>query len=216
MKYKIEDIVRDVRVALDENGVSNALVAIKDNDTLLLDELINSKLADAVRNITLASPIGLLDEGVDFSDREVVWPSGVAGIGWAYLMLPRDFMRLVAFKMSDWRMQVSDVIYPNSPKYQMQKSKYSGVRGNAEKPVCAIVAKPPYKVLECYSSNGGAKVSIEIARYLSLPEIRNDNTIEICEMLYRPVVYHAAGLALAALGDNKAEVLINQSMNFLK
>lgn len=216
MKYRIEDTLKDVRVALDENGVCEPLVSISDNDTLLLDDLIRNKTVDAVRMVEVKAPGSMLDEGVDFSENDLVWPSGVDGIGWAYLELPKDFLRLVYFKMSDWHRGVSEVIYPDNPLYSRQKSKYSGVRGNPENPVCAIVTKPPYKVLECYSSNTAGKVSIEVARYLPVPEIDKDGQVSICELLYRPTIYYLAGIVLMALGDTRAENFINLSMNYMK
>lgn len=216
MECRIENILKDVRVALDENGVSEPLVSISDNDTLLLDDLIKNKIVDAVRMVAVQAPGSMLDEGVDFSESDLVWPSGVDGIGWAYMTLPKDFLRLVYFKMSDWRRGVTEVIYPDNPLYARQKSRYAGVRGNPENPVCAIVTKPPYKVLECYSSNTAGKVSIEVARYLTMPEIDQQGIVNICQMLYRPVIYYLAGLVLMSLGDNRAENFINLSMNFMK
>ena len=51
MIYKVDDIVRDVRIAMDENAVNEQLAGIGDVDTLTLDEIIKSKVTDAVDEV---------------------------------------------------------------------------------------------------------------------------------------------------------------------
>ena len=41
MIYKIQRIVRDVRIAIDENNTSEQLIASEDIDTLSLEEIIS-------------------------------------------------------------------------------------------------------------------------------------------------------------------------------
>ena len=63
MIKQIEDIVRDVRIAIDENATSKALFAEGDTETLTLDEIIKSKIADSVRKVEMEAPARLLDSG---------------------------------------------------------------------------------------------------------------------------------------------------------
>lgn len=44
MIYQIDDIIRDVRIAIDQNASSASLISEGDSDTLTLDEIIKSKL----------------------------------------------------------------------------------------------------------------------------------------------------------------------------
>ena len=67
MIYQIQDIERDVRIALDENDVNTQLVQMGDVDTLALNDIIRSKIVEAVRRVELAAPAHLLEEGHDFS-----------------------------------------------------------------------------------------------------------------------------------------------------
>ena len=46
-------MVRDVRVAIDMNRSDRALIAEEDADTLELDDLIRSKLAEGVRLVEM-------------------------------------------------------------------------------------------------------------------------------------------------------------------
>ena len=49
--YQIKNITKDVRVALDQNGVSDSLEGIGDVDTLELNEIIRSKVVEAVKRV---------------------------------------------------------------------------------------------------------------------------------------------------------------------
>lgn len=206
MKYEIGDIKREVRITLDENSVSVPLVIEMDNDTLSLDELIESKVIDAVKSVTQSAPSHLLDGGVEFA-RCVEWEKGLVGKGMRFTALPEDFMRLVVFQMSDWRRPVLDVISDADPRYFMQKSKFSGIRGGVEKPVCAITTYPDGRMMEFYSCAGGSNVSVRIAKYIPYPII-TDGKIEICKKLYSSVVYYIAGLVAATLKDKEQSALL--------
>lgn len=206
MKYDIGDIKREVRITLDENSVSVPLVIEMDNDTLSLDELIESKVIDAVKSVTQSAPSHLLDGGVKFAE-SVTWEKGVVGKGMGFTALPEDFMRLVVFQMSDWRRPVSQVISDADPKYFMQKSKFPGIRGGVEKPVCAITTYPDGRMMEFYSCAGGSKVSVRMAKYIPYPAIV-DGGVEICMKLYSSVVYYTAGLVAATLKDKEQSALL--------
>jgi hypothetical protein len=66
--YRLEEIAKDVRIAIDRNSNSNALVEIGDVDTLALDDIIMSKVVEAVRRVHSDAPVHLLDGGYSFGD----------------------------------------------------------------------------------------------------------------------------------------------------
>ena len=49
MVYKILHISRDVRIAIDENKTSEQLIVDEDIDTLSLNDIVRSKIAEAGR-----------------------------------------------------------------------------------------------------------------------------------------------------------------------
>ena len=49
MDYSVDTLIREVKVAIDENTDSGALTSLGDVDTLMLDDIIKSKVADAAR-----------------------------------------------------------------------------------------------------------------------------------------------------------------------
>jgi hypothetical protein len=194
MVYKIEVVERDVRIAIDENKTSEQLIGDEDIDTLSLDETIRSKIEEAVRSVGLSAPAHLLEEGHTFDD-SIFWESD--GSGW--ILLPDDFMRLIAFRMSDWERTCYNAISVDDPLYDLQSSRYKGIRGNVQKPVCAIVNRPEGKALEFYSSNS-EDAYVKRASYIPYPEIDDSGGIDISERCYTAVVYTIASLVLTAYG----------------
>lgn len=201
MEYLVENIIKEVKVALDENVDSSALSGLGDVDTLKLDEIIESKVVDAARIIESNAPAHLLDSGKAFGE-SIGW-DGQPGYGAGYIHLPDDFMRLVCFQMSDWDYALTMAITEDSPLYQMQRSRFAGVRGNPQKPVVAITSQPIGLVLEFFSCYSGESAFIKKARYIPMPRIRNGK-IELCEKLKRAVVYYTAYLAALSLGNGDA------------
>lgn len=210
MTYQVADIEKDVRVALDQNMVSDALAGIGDVDTLALDEIIESKIEDAAKMIELSAPLYLLGTGEYFSD-DITWEDRETAIGGS-IELPNDFMRLITFKMSDWDYAVTSAISEDDPTYAQQKSRFGGIRGNTQKPVVAITNQETGLVLEFYSCNSD-DATIDRARYLPLPKIAN-NQIDLCDRLKPAIVYYIAYLTALSIGNGDAAAgLLQTAMN---
>ena len=58
--YRISEVLEAVRVALDENMVSKPLTDLGDIDTLSLNDIIRSKIVEAVRQVHASAPSYLL------------------------------------------------------------------------------------------------------------------------------------------------------------
>jgi len=210
--YSVNDIVEQARVAIDRNNNSQPLAALGDVDTLTVDEIIESKVADAARLVESEAAHHLLDSGKAFGS-SVIWESQ-PGYGAGKINLPNDFLRLVTFRMSDWYRSVTEPITEDSPLYAMQSSRYAGVRGNPERPVVAIVHDASTQVLEFYSCQAGPGVQVAKARYIPLPKIE-DGYIELCPKLVRAVVYRAASMTASAVGNNELAALLLATSNEL-
>jgi len=202
MIYKLTEIARDVRIAIDQNMTSEQLLATEDIETLSLEDIIRSKIVEAVRRVETAAPVHFLEEGHDFGDA-VYW--GDLESGW--VLLPDDFMRLIAFRMSDWERTVYAAISVDDPLYAKQSSRYKGIRGNVQKPVCAVVNRAEGKALEFYSCNS-EDAYVSRASYLPYPHIDEDDGIDISEKCYTAVIYTVAALVLTTYGEaDKASAL---------
>ena len=211
MIFQIDNIMRDVRVCLDENMMSEALLESGDIDTLALDDIIRSKILEAVQRVHMDAPNYLLEGGHNFGDA-VYWREMESG----WVLLPPDFMRLVVFEMDDWERAVYQAISTDDPEYEKQRSRFKGIRGTAQRPVCAIAIRPEGRVLEFYSCKS-KNAQVSRAMYIPYPKIDEDNGVDICERCYNAVVYTAAGLTLLTCGEvEKGNAVSELAQTFLK
>lgn len=211
MIYKLAEIAREVRIAIDQNMTSEQLIATDDIETLSLEEIIRSKIVEAVRRVETAAPVHFLEEGHDFGDA-VYWADFESG----WVLLPDDFMRLIAFRMSDWERTVYAAISVDDPLYAKQSSRYKGIRGNVQKPVCAIVNRAEGKALEFYSCNS-EEAYVSRASYLPYPHIDEDDGIDISEKCFTAVIYTVAALVLTTYGEaEKASALTELAKSILQ
>ena len=210
MIVQVSEMVKDVRIAIDMNRTDEPLIDIDDEDTLSLDEIIESKLIDAVRLVESEAPAIMLESGHDFGKENVFL--GKDGKG--FIILPSDFMRLVSFRMSDWHRTVFNSIDESDPEYGKQSSKWKGICGSPEKPVVAIVHRSEGKVLEFYSCNDD-KATVAQATYVPYKKIDEDGGLDVSEDCYRAAVYRAASLALASVGDQMSGTMLEISKSLL-
>lgn len=202
--YHLDEIAGDVRIALDQNTTSDVLKEIGDVDTLALNDIIKSKIIEAVKRVHSSAPPYLLDGGHNFGD-EVYWQKCESG----WVLLPEDFMRFVVFQMSDWERAVFYPISVDDPEYKKQSSRFKGIRGTTQCPVCAISIRPEGRVLEFYSCKS-EDATVSRAVYLPYPQIDKYGAIEICQRCYDAVVYTIAALVLTTFGDVEKSSALNE------
>ncbi|ERJ80071.1 hypothetical protein J5A56_00650 [Prevotella melaninogenica] len=193
--YRLDEIAKDVRIAIDQNMSSETLIGFDDVDTLSLNDIIKSKVTDAVKRIHSTAPAYLLDGGNNFGDA-IYWKELESG----WCLLPENFMRLVVFQMDDWERAVYNAISEDDAEYKKQSSRFKGIRGTPQKPVCAIAIRPEGRALEFYSCKS-EDAMVSRAVYLPYPVIDEDDGIEICERCYQAVVYTIASLVLTTYGN---------------
>lgn len=204
MIYKIADVARDVRVALDMNNSGDRLLDNGDIDTLSLDEIIRSKIVEAVRRVHADAPAYLLESGHNFG-AELYWADGHCG----WVLLPDDFLRLILFRMTDWERTVYAAIPADDPEYRKQSSRFAGIRGTPQKPVCAITVRPEGRVLEFYSCRDNT-AQVAQATYAPLPRVDESGGIDISDRCHTAVVYMAAALSALTLGDGDRSAALNE------
>lgn len=211
MIFQIDKIMQDVRICIDQNMESDALIESGDIDTLALDEIIKSKILEAIQRVHMDAPNYLLEGGHNFGDA-VYWRELESG----WVLLPPDFMRLVVFEMDDWEQAVYQAISTDDPEYEKQRSRFKGIRGTAQRPVCAIAIRPEGRVLEFYSCKS-KNAQVSRAMYIPYPKIDEDNGVDICERCYNAVVYTAAGLTLLTCRETeKGNSVSELAQTFLK
>lgn len=207
MVYRFHDVMRDVRVCLDQNMTSEQLLYTDDVNTLALDDIVRSKILEAVVRVHTSAPTHMLEEGHNFGD-SIFW--GDQESGW--VLLPQDFMRLISFEMSDWERAVYTAISPTDPEYALQRQRVKALRGTAQKPVCVITTRPEGKALEFYSCKS-EDAYVSRGQYLPYPKVDEEDGIDICERCYTAVVYAAASLVLLTLGEGEKATALAEISN---
>ena len=211
MKVGAAEMAREVRVVIDENRMSDSLLPEEDIDTLSLEEIILSKLTDGVRIVEMEAPLELLESGHSLGSE--VYIDKETGKG--YMILPRDFLRLRVFRMSDWSRPIFEAISERDAQYSLQCSKWKGIYGSPEKPVVAIVGRNEGRVLEFYSCESDEATVVQ-GSYIPEPRIDDNGLIDLSEACYRAAVYRTAGLVLASLGDQLSGTMVEISRSFLQ
>jgi hypothetical protein len=213
MTKSVEDIIEDVRVALDQNNSSTALLAEGDIDTLSLNEIIKSKIVEAVRSVHATAPYYMLEQGhnipvsICWLDDVTTTINGVStttvGTDTAgFVLLPKDFQRLVVFQLSDWERPVYNAISTDDTEYEKQFSRFKGLRGTSQKPVCAIAVRSEGLALEFFSCKS-RNVTVTRAVYIPLASIDDSGNVDLSERCYPAIVYMVAALTLYALSDTE-------------
>lgn len=211
MIYQLTEVMRDVRIALDQNNTSDQLLREGDVDTLGLDEIVRSKILEAVRRVHTEAPPYMLEGGHNFGEN-LYWSD--LNSGW--VLLPDDFMRLIVFRMSDWSRPVYTAISTDDPEYERQSSRFKGIRGTAQKPVCVIAIRPEGRVLEYYSCKSDDAQVVQ-GVYMPLPYVDKNDGIDISSRCYTAVVYMAAALVSTTLGEgDKASAFVELSKSALE
>ncbi len=201
----VDKIIRDVRSAIDMNTDNSQLLLEEDSDTLSLDTIISQKLCDGVRLVESEAPLHLLEHGHHLRG-DIRWEENNSG----WILLPDDFLRLISFRMSDWSQSINNVIDSTNPLYLQQRSRWGGLRGTPELPVCAIVQRNEGLSLEFYSCHN-TSATIDDSLYLPLPTIDRNGGIDICERCYPACIYRIASLVLSTLKDEQASVMLELS-----
>lgn len=225
MVYQVDRIKEDVRICIDQNRSSEQLVSDSDMDMLTLEDVIGSKIVDAVNEVHLAAPYWLLEEGhnfnADYDDLDDEEEHYANSIHWedkesGWVILPDDFLRLVVFEMSDWERPVYEPVSTLSPIYARQRSRVKALRGTAQRPVCAVVTRLEGLSLEFYSCKS-TKAEITKAVYIPRAKVDVSGGVDISERCYKAVVYTTAGMAMMSCGESeRAKVFLDIAKTLLQ
>lgn len=203
----VDTIVSDVRVCLDEIGINEAEL-IGGTDSRDMDDIIKSKIPDAIRYVYLNADLALISPS---------FKSGEAGSdrnGMVAISIDNTFLRLVYAKLEDWAFSATEAIMHTDKRYATLKNPIT--TGYPDNPKAAICEDDGgvQRTLELYSSaiKGG---NVEyIYGYIDNPSMVGDK-YNIDDKVYRAVVYHAAGLTLLTFKDAHADAMFNMALTLM-
>lgn len=221
MLYKAEDLIRSVRVTLDENRTENEYISSEDNN-MELNEIIREKLLYAVRAVLETAPLELtgckpmvIPEAAQYMEND----------GQGYVVLPPDFLRLTFFKLRSWRCPVYGTYSENSDKARMQDNSFT--RGTPIRPVCVLSYdlkgnKIMRYYIAGYENNGKYNRRdhrIDRALYISIPEWTGEENDEIDfdPLLREAIINYTAALVMVTRKDaNAAESFFKIANSYLQ
>jgi len=199
----IKSIIDNVRWVLDEEKGQ------PDYETAYMDNIIKSRINDALRWIIYNADTSLLD-GSDTNDGtgciiQEELPSDVetkATLDGAYVRMPSDFVRLVRVKVTGWARAIHEPIAEDSEQYLMQSDAVA--KADKTRPQAAIVSTLPNKIELFPTPLEGDKVEITYA--VTPDEIdtsaSEDTSFGIPPKLKTAFIYYLAYLVMIAYDDN--------------
>jgi len=199
-RVSVDELVKEVRVTLDENQAESAYME-SSTDNMELDEIIRAKLPDAARAIVEMCPLSLLNaDALTLPTDDQVANTDGSG----YIVLPDDFLRLVSFKLASWNRAVTSVAEEGSSTDLMQRNVFT--RGTPLKPVCSFGHRADGKRVMEYFVAGDNGHDVERALYIPLPSVVTEtdcDTLNIPHLLRVAVVNYCAGLVEISRGNQE-------------
>lgn len=205
MDLKINEAIKDVRIVLDD------ILKVSDDDFEADKDMeIEAALKRACRELLMEVSAEYLQPTVirDVEGSTDPTPSQVKNTdGTGYVVLPTDYMRLVAFKLWSWAGVVRETIDPLSDEARQQVSRWT--RGTPQKPkAMADVDQNGNKILRywtagMYNSPTASALDtvynhkIEYLSYVAEPQPTEKTiTVALKENMRDKIIYRAAGLFL--------------------
>ena len=197
----VEELIKKVRITMDENSSSSRLAEIKDIDSLQLDELIRESIVAGVKYIHSNADVTELTEDVteDASTSSVEEEMIGSEKYIQYIDCPSDFHVLSSIKMSRWKKPVRILSSLNNVNEDMELCPYYGIGSDQESPAVYLTERNGNRVfMACSCDEEGS--SLETFRYLPIPSIKEGN-IKIIKGREDDCAYAIAYNVFMSLGD---------------
>lgn len=207
----VGDIIKAVRWCYDEEQLNSADFGnASSNDNTYMDNIIKSKIGDAVRWICLYCPAELLGgsdtQGTDtgiMKDDTIVSPTAISGTTGGTITLAADFIKLVRVRVPGWHRAVREPLSEDSPEY-LQLRDANGAAAVADRPQAVLIEKAA-KQLEIWPTGTNVQIT-----YISDPSVSIESSTSTSTNVALPpraktaFIYYLAFLVLSAYEDSRA------------
>lgn len=200
------EIITKVRAIMNEVGEESKLSLLSE-DTVKLEEYIKSVIPDAVDIIIANSPERCVNKKSGGSIETM------EGNESGYIVLPEDYVSLIAFKLIGWKKIVA-IAYPiTSEEYKVQCNEYT--RSGLNKPMCFLSYNAKGRILEYFPSiTSGSK--IETFFYESRYNSKEGLNLSSNDPLAISVCYMCASLVYSIFENEKtAKEMQTISLNLI-
>ena len=149
-----------------------------------LRQLVEPAAAQALRE----APASVFATWSELDPEEVT----VEADGRGYVLLPADFMRLLSFRMSDWRVAVERV---DEARGACMGRLYPEAYASPSRPVCRLGQRPEGRVL-LFAGSRSPAATLAQGLYVAWPRVDRRGTLEVPEELLAAIA--GKMLAIAA------------------
>lgn len=207
----VEELIKKVRITMDENSSSSRLAEIKDIDSLQLDDLIRESIVAGVKYIhSNADVTELTNDVTEDASLSSVEEKMIGSEKYIqYIDCPLDFHVLSSIKMSRWKKPLRILSSLNNVNEDMELCPYYGIGSDQESPAVYLTERNGNRVfMACSCDEEGS--TLETFRYLPLPSIKEGN-IKIIKGREDDCAYAIAYNVFMSLGDaNMASAMLEK------
>lgn len=191
-----QEIITKVRAIMNEAG-EEAKLSLLSEDTVKLDEYIKSAIPDAVNIIIANSPVRCVNKKLGPTSGVVSGDNGRE-----YIILPDDYVSLIAFKLSGWKRMVA-VLYPiTSEEYKIQSNEFT--RSGTHKPMCFLnYSKTGQRILEYYAIGTANPTVVDTFVYEGKYESEEGIDLSTNDPLAIAICYMCASLVYSIFENEK-------------
>lgn len=212
---QVQEIVRQVRSAIDELTVNDSEFLNASSDEQNLKDIIIDKIPYALTFILENAP----EDKLDNDCLDVLTQAEISGVAIAErqpvkVNLPSNVIRVVSARLSSWS-QSPVPVTENSQEYLMQQDEYA--RGSWDRPVNAIAYHGANRYLEMYSAktnNDNIEISVIRKPAIGNTSVATTN-ISVPSRLESAFIYQTAGLTMVAFREKIAESLFAIARQYL-
>lgn len=223
----VENIIKAVRFCYDEEALNAANFGdASSNDNTLMDNIIKSKIIDALRWVCLYAPAELLcgtdstsgtDLQIVFQNTSSSYPADTITDASAGIVngapstvtnnrfqLPTNFIRLIRVRGNTWHRAVSgdSLIQEDSDEY-LQLHDPTCAYATADRPQVAIINKKR-KELECWPAAGTYEYTCIVNPSNAGDTSVTTTGVQVPPLVQTSFIYYLAFLVLSAYEDSRA------------
>lgn len=207
---KVGDIIKAVRWCYDEEQMNSADFDIASaNDNALMDNIIKSKIGDAVRWISLYCPAELLGDSDTAGQVTGIMadaslsPTAVSGTTGGVVTLPSDFIKLVRIRVTGWHRAVKTPISEDSDEY-LQLRDQNGATATEDRPQAVMIEKATRQI-EVWPTGTTAEVTYITEPNSTVTSATADSIdVPLPPMAKTAFIYYLAFLTLSSYEDSRA------------
>ena len=206
----VGEIIQAVRWCYDEEQMDSADFGnASANDNTYMDNIIKSKIGDAVRWICLYCPAELLGGSDTTGVQTGIMadgsgaPTDIAETNGGVVTMPSDFIKLVRIRVTGWHRAIMSPVAEDSPEYLQFRDEF-GAKAVIDRPMAAMIEKTT-KQVEVWPTGTTAEYTyIADPNKMISPSDSDSTNVALPPRAKTAFIYYLAFLTLSAYEDSRA------------